>query len=90
MKVAAVHEDGTVECLQIDSNGVPRIHFVHVDQLRPMWQSLQPHSLWPPTNNFDESELAKEEAAAKAAKRAGAKTCRKAKRSMKVRRKVAK
>jgi hypothetical protein len=84
MKVVKLGNDGIAECLLIDGDGIARFHFVPVEQLKPMWQSLQPRSLWPETNAADLLEVEREERVAKEAALLKKKRARRARRSNKI------
>lgn len=87
MKVADI-SDGIARCILVDSEG--RIHrrFHHVDQLSPLWLSLQPKSLWPEITQIDVIAIEHEEEVAAAQRKAQRRAGKKAKRSNKIKRRA--
>jgi hypothetical protein len=87
MKVAYIR-DGYAECIFIDSHGAVRIRFVHVGQIRPMWQALQPRSLWPEVTQLDQIANEREERQILREKEEARRSAKRAKRSNKIKRKA--
>jgi uncharacterized protein YodC (DUF2158 family) len=87
MLLSNVDADGQAECLVIDSRGGIRHRFFHVDQLVPLWLSLQPKSLWPEITQVDLIANQREEMLELHAKEERRRAARKSKRSRKVKRK---
>jgi hypothetical protein len=85
MKVIGV-TDGIAKCILVDSNGIIRRRFHHIDQLSPLWLSLQPRSLWPETTHIDILAIDQEERAAAASKKERQRLAKKSKRSNKIKR----
>jgi uncharacterized protein YodC (DUF2158 family) len=88
MKVAHIGTDGMAECIFVDSNGDIRHRFHHVDNLTPMWLSLQPRSAWPEITQLDQIANQREERLALQAKEAERRASKKSKRSNKIKRRV--
>jgi hypothetical protein len=88
MKVAFI-KDSYAECVFIDSHGVVRTRFVHVASLQPMWQALQPRSLWPEITRLDQIANDREERQILREKEDARRSAKKAKRSNKIKRRVA-
>ncbi|PSO30218.1 hypothetical protein C7G41_19450 [Bradyrhizobium sp. MOS002] len=73
-------------CVFIDGNGIIRERSHPYEQLTPLWLSLSPKTTWPETSRFDVAAIEREEAEAKAARKAGKKIARKSRRSNKIKR----
>lgn len=88
MKVAVI-DHGVAECVFYDSNGIPRLRYVPIERLQPMWQSLQPRSLWPEISQGDQIASEREERLAADAKEAERRASKKQRRSRKIKRRRA-
>jgi hypothetical protein len=87
MKVVNL-SDGIAKCILVDSSGFIRRRFHPVDDLTPLWLSLQPRSLWPEITQVDILSIDKEERAAAASKKERQRLAKRAKRSNKIKRRV--
>jgi hypothetical protein len=86
MLLVAVTADGEGDCLHVDNAGRVRHRFYPIDDLLPLWRSLQPRSTWPEITNLDVAAIEREERAAAADRMRKLRAARKARKSPKVKR----
>jgi hypothetical protein len=87
MKVIEV-SDGVARCILVDSEGRIRRRFHHINQLSPLWLSLQPKSCWPEITAVDQIADEREERLALEAKERERRASKKSKRSNKIKRRA--
>lgn len=88
MLLANVDADGQAECLLIDGRGDIRHRYYHIDQLTPLWLSLQPKSCWPEITQLDLIANQREEMLDLQAKEGRRRAAKKGKRSNRLKRAV--